>query len=144
MFFRRLVQLISLSLLWTASVCAEENVWPLFVIRNDQAGTAESAQYVGPLFFHRTDGIQDVRGFRPLFLTTRTGDKVEKNIIYPLFTWKSQPGYSSFSFLHLIERQSAKDDTAPPNDRFDIWPAISSRVPSRCTKTTPGPLSRSR
>ena len=105
MFFRRLVQLISISLLWTASAWAEENVWPLFVIRNDPADAAESAQYVGPLFFHRTVGAQDIRGFRPLFLTTRTGEKVEKNILYPLFTWRSEPGYSSFSFFHLIERR---------------------------------------
>src|SRR6187402_2822970 len=106
MFFRRLVQLISLSLLWTASGWAEENVWPLFVIRHDQPDTVESAQYVGPLFFRRTDGTQEIQGFRPLFLTTRTGEKVEKNILYPLFTWHGQPGYSSFTFFHLVERRS--------------------------------------
>src|SRR6187431_506084 len=127
MFFRRLVQLISLSLLWTASGWAEENVWPLFVIRNDESGTAKSAQYVGPLFFHRTDGTQDVRGFRPLFLTTHNGEKMEKNLLYPLFTWKTQPGYSSLSFLHLIERQTNDEGTHPANDRVDIWPVYFSR-----------------
>lgn len=127
MFFRRLVQLISVSLLWTASGWAEENVWPLFVIRNNQPDTVESAQYVGPLFFHRTDGIQDVRGFRPLFLTTRTGEKVEKNILYPLFTWRSEPGYTSFSFFRLVERHSRVREAVPPDGTFDIWPIYLSR-----------------
>lgn len=127
MFLRRLVQLICVSLFWTASAWAEENVWPLFVFRTDETGTAESAQYIGPLFFHRTDGTQDVRGFRPLFLTTRTGENVEKNILYPLFTYRRQPNYSSFTFFHLIERHSRTGESEPPDGTFDIWPIYLSR-----------------
>lgn len=128
MFLRRLIQLASVSLCFAASGWAEENVWPLFVSRSDQANSTEWAQYVGPLFFHQSFEATDtdVRGFRPLFLTTRTGDKVEKNILYPLFTWKHEPGHSSFSFFHLIEHQSDAEDTAP-NDRLNIWPVYFSR-----------------
>jgi hypothetical protein len=128
MSLRRLIQLAGASLCLLLSGRAEENVWPLAVTRSDQTGTAEWAQYVGPIFFHRhqTDG-KDIRGFRPLFLTTRTGEAVERNLFYPLFTWKSQPGYSSFSFFHLIEHQSNAGDTRPRNDRFDIWPVYFSR-----------------
>jgi len=127
MFFRRLVLLASVSLSLAASGLAEENVWPLFVVRRDQPGTAESAQYAGPLFFHQSDGTKDVRGFRPLFLTTRTGAAVEKDILYPLFTWRSQPGYTSFSFFRLVDRQSRAGGTAPPDGIFDIWPVYLSR-----------------
>jgi len=127
MFLRRLIQLASVSLCLVASGWAEENVWPLFVIRSGQADTVESAQYVGPLFFHRSDGVTDVRGFRPLFLTTRTGETVERNLFYPLFTYRTQPGYSSFNFFHLIEHQSNAESGTTPNDRFDIWPVYFSR-----------------
>lgn len=128
MSLRRLIQLASVSLCFlTTSGWAEENVWPLAVTRSDQVGSAEWAQYLGPLFFHQENAEKDVHGFRPLFLTTRSGDAVEKNILYPLFTWKSQPGFSSFNFFKLIDHQSNSGGTAPRSDRFDIWPVYFSR-----------------
>jgi len=127
MFYRRLIQLASVSLCLAASGRAEENVWPLFVIRRNEAETAVSEQYLGPLFFHRSDGVKDVRGLRPFFLTQRTGENVEKDILYPLFTWHHQPGYNWFSIFHLIERRDNAGDQAPPSGTFDIWPVYFSR-----------------
>src|SRR6478735_7708791 len=101
MSLRHLIQLAGASLCLMLTGRAEENVWPLFVTRSDQAGTKQWAQYAGPILFRRdTDDGKEMQGFRPLFLTTRTGERVERNLFYPLFTWKSQPGSSSLSFFH--------------------------------------------
>jgi hypothetical protein len=128
MFYRRLIQLASVGLCLAVSARAEENVWPLFVSRSSP--TAEevvSEQYLGPLFFHRSDGVRDASGFRPLFLTQRTGDKVETDILYPFFMWKRQPGYSSFSFFHLLEHRTNEGAEAPTDQTFNVWPFYFSR-----------------
>lgn len=127
MFLRRLIQLAGASLCLVGAARSEDNAWPVFVGRADASGQADWKQYAGPLFFHQNNGEEEVRGLRPLFLTTRRGDAVESNILFPLFTWHREPGYSSFSFFHLIEHQSNGAAHSRDNQRFDIWPVYFSR-----------------
>ncbi len=127
MILRRLFQLACASLWFAVCAQGEENLWPFYVGRSESPGPDKSVQYLGPLFFHQWTGPNDVRGFRPLFMTTHTGDVTDSNIIYPFFNWHSEPGYSSFSFFHLIEHRSNHGSTTRPNDGFDFWPIYFSR-----------------
>jgi hypothetical protein len=126
MFLRSLTTLTCLSLLLVLPARAEENVWPFIVKRRDPPGPVESAEYLGPLLFQHTNGGK-AQGFRPLFMTTRTGDVTEGNFIYPFFTWRYEPGYRYFSFFQLINFRSENGSTGQPNDHFDIWPFYLSR-----------------
>ena len=100
MFLRRLVQLASVSLLWTASALSRGK--RLAAVRDPSRPGGHPR--VCAISWARCSSVgrmarQAVQGFRPLFLTTRTGEAVEKNLLYPLFTWKSQqPGYSLAQF----------------------------------------------
>ena len=126
MFLRSLTTLTCLSLFLILPARAEENVWPFIVKRSDPPGPVESAEYLGPLLFQHTNGGK-AQGFRPLFMTTRTGDVTEGNFIYPFFTWRYEPGYRYFSFFQLINFRSENGPAGPPNDHFDIWPFYFSR-----------------
>ncbi|MEJ1974216.1 MAG: hypothetical protein WDM96_17685 [Lacunisphaera sp.] len=100
MILRRLFQLACVSLWLAVGARGEENLWPFYVGRSaEPPGPPQSGQYLGPLFFHQAGDPTEARGLRPLFLTTRTGDVVESNIIYPLFMWHREPGYRSFRLL---------------------------------------------
>src|SRR6478736_3384275 len=128
MILRRLFQLACASLWFAVCAKGEVNLWPVYVGRTGEPpGPEKSTQYLGPLFFQQSIGPTEIQGFRPLFMTTHTGNVTDSNIIYPLFNWHREPGYSSFSFFHLIEHRSNDGGTAKPSDGFDFWPIYFSR-----------------
>ncbi len=129
MFLRSLIALTAVSLLLVLPARAEENVWPFFVKRSDPAAQAETAEYLGPLIFQRTNG-ERTRGFRPLFMTTQAGNVTTGNFLYPFFTWRHEPGYRQFSFFELVNFRSEEASTAAPgktDEHFDVWPVYFSR-----------------
>lgn len=119
---RQLTQLACWALLLATGARAEENLWPLFVIRKDPARQVEAAEYVGPLFFHVQAPGAKSAGFRPLFMTAQTGDAKQGNFLYPFFTWRSKPGVRYFSFFQLVTFRSFDDPGRKPEDHFEIWP----------------------
>ena len=126
MFLRSLTTLTCLSLLLVLPARAEENVWPFIVKRRDPPGPVESAESLGPLLFQHTNGGK-AQGFRPLFMTTRTGDVTEGNFIYPFFTWRYEPGYRYFSFFQLINASRQPEPGNQTTRSFDVWPFYFSR-----------------
>jgi hypothetical protein len=126
MFLRSLITLTCLSLGLVLPARAEENAWPFLVKRSDVAGTVESWESLGPLLFQQRNG-SEVRGFRPLFMTTRTGDVTTGNFLYPFFTWRYEPGYRTFSFFKLVNFRSDSPSAAETDRHFDIWPVYFSR-----------------
>jgi len=127
--FHRLLILLTCVSVWGGAVArAEENAWPFYVRRSDPAAKAEQVEAVGPLLFHHT-GAGVAQGFRPVFMTTRLGNVAEGNFLYPFFTWRSQPGYRTFSFFQLVNFRSTAGDTPAEHgdDHFDVWPFYFSR-----------------
>ncbi len=126
MFLRSFITLTCLGLWLVLPARAEENAWPFLVKRRDAAGTAESAEALGPLIFQHRNGTE-TQGLRPLFMTTRTGDVTTGNFLYPFFTWRHEPGFQAFSFFQLVNFRSTSDQPAATDRHFDIWPVYFSR-----------------
>jgi len=122
MFSRRLVwPLCAAVLALVPDLAAEQNGWPLVVRQSPPDSPAESVEYLGPLIFSR-QARGEVQGFRPLYLEARAGDKETTTFLYPLFVWRTQPGFSEFSFFQLINRRQETDPGSPAVRRLDIWP----------------------
>ena len=123
MFSRPSVWLIFAALVAAMSLRAgEQNIWPFAVRQARPDGTLESSQYVGPLFFTKSNAAGALQGFRPLYLQAQAGDKESSSFLYPLFTWEKQPGFSSFSFFQLINRRRTTETGQPEVHGFDVWP----------------------
>jgi len=122
MFFRLLVWSLCAALPAAATLRGEEqNGWPLIVRQTPADGAPGSVQYLGPLLFSQQD-TDRVQGFRPLWLQTQTGDKQTATFLYPLFTWQTQPGFSSFSFFRLIDQRQRREAGEPAVSGLDVWP----------------------
>lgn len=106
----------------------ERNGWPLWVEQTDPAGTVQSGEYLGPLFFRKTqtDGSQ-VEGARPFFLHTVAGQKETNLLFYPLFTWQREGDWRNFSFFQLVNIQRETDADRRTTRNFDVWPFYFSR-----------------
>jgi hypothetical protein len=109
---------------------AEQNVWPFRVSEVDEhTGQADPQNFFGPLLERRTglEGRQ-VQALRPLFLHTAQGEKEASYLLYPFFTWRKAPGYSSFSFFDLVnDRQEDARTGRGAVHGLDLWPFYFSR-----------------
>lgn len=112
----------------------EQNVWPAWVARTNEAGQELGWQAVGPLFFKNPapDG-GTYRGFRPLYLRrdTAAGTFAESTVLYPLFIKRQSDAgnYRTWSVFNLINHSgatSAERDHIEPKT-FDIFPFYFSR-----------------
>ncbi|AOS43777.1 hypothetical protein Verru16b_00835 [Lacunisphaera limnophila] len=129
MFSRHLIRLASASLL-LAFVPArgdESNLWPFFVRHTDPTTGTATAEGLGPLLFARARPGEEQQGLRPVYMTTRTAEVTEGNILYPFFTWRQQADYRTFSFFQLVNTRADTTDAAHPDHRFDVWPFYFSR-----------------
>lgn len=128
MFSRRLIQLASASLLLVVGVRSEElNLWPFFVRQPASPTSIESWQAMGPLFFGR-EGEPRQSGLRPIYHRTVAGDTTEGSFLYPFFTWRQLPDFTSFSFFQLVNYRTHVDEPGAPVDQhFDVWPFYFSR-----------------
>jgi hypothetical protein len=109
---------------------AEHNVWPFRVSEVDPVtGQANPQQFFGPILEQKTtaDGRQ-IQALRPLFLHTAQDGKDTTYLLYPFFTWRNAPGYSSFSFFDLVnDRQQEAVGSSSAVHGFDVWPFYFSR-----------------
>jgi hypothetical protein len=131
MFFRHLTGLVCASLLFSIVPAqgSEENLWPFWVNRTDQATGLTSAEALGPLFFTRIQLPTEQKGLRPLFMKTTTEGVVEGNLVYPFFTWRREEGYRTFSFFQLVNfRKSSATDGSVEDKHLDVWPFYFSRT----------------
>ena len=127
MFPRLIVRLLTAALLAAASLRGEEhNGWPFFVRHEQADGQMVSEQFVGPLFFAK-HGPAEIRGFRPFYLQTRVDDQETSSFLYPLFTWRKQAGYTSFSFYQLVNDSREQEVERAGVHHFDVWPFYFSR-----------------
>jgi hypothetical protein len=127
MFSRRLNWLPSAALLLTVTLQGdEENFWPIYVRRDVEGGNATVSQWLGPLIFSQS-GPGSSYGFRPLFQETHSGGVEQGNALYPLFTWRKEDDYRTFSFFQLVNSSTDTPPSAPGEHRFDIWPFYFSR-----------------
>lgn len=115
---------------------AEENLWPLRVAQTDDAGNITSWQAAGPLVYRKPAAdAGTVAGVRPLYArwTNPDGTPRETNVLYPLFTYRTDGETFRWSVLQLINRsgdRAARRATLPPALRyeaFDLWPFWFSR-----------------
>lgn len=122
MFSRSLVWPLCATLLSVGALRGEEwNGWPFAVQQTSPDGESTSDQYLGPLFFRKN--IPDYRqGFRPFYLQAQLGDMKVNTFLYPLFTWREQEGYRSFSFFQLINNRRVEETGQPAVQGFDVWP----------------------
>lgn len=106
----------------------ESNAWPFWVSQEKTPARGESWQAVGPLFFGKTgmDGRQTA-GLRPLFMETQAEGRTTKLLLYPLFTWQQEAGYSYFSFFQLVNDRRVAESDGTATHGFDIWPFYFSR-----------------
>lgn len=126
MFFRSLVRplcAVFAVLLATAVLGGEEqNGWPLVVRQTTPEGATRSVQYLGPLFFADEGTDRQVQGFRPFWLETQSAGQKTATLLYPLFNWQKEAGYSKFSFLRLINDRRQSESGQAPVHGFDVWP----------------------
>ncbi|HYP16159.1 MAG TPA: hypothetical protein VEQ65_03030, partial [Opitutus sp.] len=117
-------------------VCAEENVWPVRVTQTDERGDATAYEAAGPLVFRKPAAEGGtVAGLRPFFArwTTPAGATRETNVLYPVFTYRTDGETYRWSVLQLINRSGdhAARAAALPDamryDTFDVWPFWFSR-----------------
>ena len=116
----------------------EENVWPIRVERTDDSGKLISWAGAGPFLYKRpwSEGGA-VAGFRPLYAQWRASDGQtrEFNVLYPVFTYRTDGEAYRWSILQLVNRSGsrAEANVTPPQSRpsqfdtFDIWPFWFSR-----------------
>ncbi|ACB73973.1 hypothetical protein [Opitutus terrae] len=122
-----------------AGVCAaahaEENTWPVRVDQTDDEGVVLSSQWIGPLVFEKPSAEPGrVAGVRPLFArwTTPAGDLRETNVLYPVFTYRTDGTNFRWSVFQLMNRSSSHDlassePATTRHDTFDVWPFWFSR-----------------
>lgn len=108
---------------------AERNGWPVMVAQTDTAGSVESWQAGGPLFFAQNGpSAREVRGARPFYLHAQEGDREAAYFLYPLLTWRRQGDDSRFSFFNLINgTRDHEAATGAVTRGFDVWPFYFSR-----------------
>ena len=114
----------------------EENVWPVKVSQTDRSGRVVSWEAAGPLLYKTplTDG-GSVSGIRPLYADWKaaSGATHEINVLYPVFTYRTDGEVYRWSFLQLINRGGNGGNSAaaslpqPKYDTFDVWPFWFSR-----------------
>lgn len=119
-----------------ASARAEENVAPFWVGQTDESDVITSWQAVGPLIFRKStaDGGA-VAGVRPLaaWWMAPDGTVRETNVLYPLFTYRTDGEAYRWSVFQLInrsgDRAERRRELAPAQryDAFDAWPFWFSR-----------------
>jgi hypothetical protein len=111
----------------------EENFWPAKVSQKDESGAVVSWQGAGPLLYKKpTADDGTVAGFRPLYAHWRAADNAtrEINVLYPLFTYRTDAQYYRWSILQLINRTDSANAQIPAlkYETFDIWPLWFSRT----------------
>ncbi|MBI5382192.1 MAG: hypothetical protein HZA31_09865 [Opitutae bacterium] len=114
----------------------ERNAWPLVVTQEDAAGQVISRQGGGPLVFAqpRAEGGR-AEGFRPLYLLRKdaAGATREVDLLYPVFTYRTDAGTYRWSLLSLINQSGRLADAPAPTpqtaepEAFDVWPFYFSR-----------------
>jgi hypothetical protein len=110
----------------------ELNAWPFFVRRADSSFTA-----AGPLFFSQPapEG-GTTSGFRPFWVQTNDarGDFRSSAFLYPLFSYKADDEYSTWSIFQLINRTGRRARAGAPEsllgsqETFAVWPFWFSRT----------------
>lgn len=115
---------------------SELNFWPVRVSQIDDAGQWVSWQAAGPLIFKKpaADG-GTAEGFRPLFAKWRTASHAtrEINVLYPLFTYRTDGETYRWSVFQLVNRSGDRAErvrSRPPSltyETFDVWPFWFSR-----------------
>lgn len=119
-----------------AQAHAEENAWPAVVTQTDDVGSTVSWQAVGPLVYRKpAENEQTVSGFRPLFAqwVDALGQRRETNVLYPLFTYRTDGETYRWSVFQLINRggdragHRAAQLPALRYETFDVWPFWFSR-----------------
>lgn len=118
------------------SAGSEVNLWPVRVSQLDEKGEVVSWQAAGPLIFKKAqvDG-GTVAGFRPVFAQWRdaAGDLREINVLYPIFTYRTDGDTYRWSVGQLINRSGDRRGRAQERvaaltyETFDIWPFWFSR-----------------
>lgn len=114
---------------------AEENVWPFRVTQTDEQGAPVSWQGAGPFLFAKPSAEAGrVQGFRPLFARWETseGQLRETNVVYPLFTYRTDDQTYRWSVFQLVNRSGGSGGeparaAAPTTETFDVWPLWFSR-----------------
>lgn len=133
----RLVAVLAFTAAGATSLQAvEENFWPGKVTQKDEAGNVLSWQAAGPLLFRKnTADAGTVSGFRPFYAHWRAGngDTSEINLLYPIFTYRTDANYYRWSVLQLINRTAVRGGSenvelaSQKYETFDIWPLWFSR-----------------
>jgi hypothetical protein len=135
----RLAAFLSAGWLLTASVNAqveaEENIWPFQVTQRDRSGNVLSWQAAGPFIFRKPSTESGtVRGVRPIYAEWRamSGELREFNVLYPIFTFRTEGDWYRWSVFQLINRSGGRSYRAtaasqPKFETFDIWPFWFSR-----------------
>jgi hypothetical protein len=122
-----------------AASVAERNIWPVKVTQYDESGAVTSWQAAGPLIYKKATADNEVvSGFRPLYAQWRSaaGDLREVNVLYPVFTYRTDGFYYRWSVLQMIlrsgDRAGRASDKLPAlaDETFDIWPFWFSRTTS--------------
>lgn len=108
----------------------ERNAWPFRVdLIDDATDAVVDTEVLGPLFERRDEGGgRSWEAWRPFVLKSAEGDKRQTYLLYPLFMWRSEPGWHRFSFFDLVNDDrlaTAPGQTA--DHRFDVWPFYFSR-----------------
>lgn len=125
-----------LTLCAAARADGEVNLWPVRVDQTNDAGQVTSWQAAGPLIFRKpgSEGAT-ITGVRPFVARWHeaSGQLRETNVLYPVFTYRTDGETYRWSILQLINRSGdragskAKQLPALQYETFDLWPFWFSR-----------------
>lgn len=117
----------------------EWNLWPGYVRQTPAINGSPDVGWsgVGPFLFSQPtplprfegDAVR-VRGFRPFYVERldQLSHAVQRDILYPFFTYRSYVDGYRWKVFSLINRHSAQSASGEKNDRgFDLWPFYFSR-----------------
>lgn len=121
-----------LCLAGSATMQADENLWPVRTVTESAEGTATRTEALGPLFFEEKRAERTESGLRPLFLHREFAaeDRTQDYYFFPFFRRERHGAATRWSFFSLInyDRRPADSAAAPAAwQAFDLWPFYFSR-----------------
>ena len=106
----------------------EDNAWPVSVRWSDGANGAIHNWILGPFGFSKRDASgRSLKGLRPVFVVSSSGDVETGHILYPFFNWRTTPDGGEWDLFKLLRWSNMSTGNEAAIRSFELWPFYLSR-----------------